>query len=236
MEKEKIEELAKEYSEGLKMTNFQELGNVFLQAQYGFEKGFIEAQGLYQSQIETLKKEKEELQTSINSLRQEVNINDIRIDDSNKEISDLKSQIETLKMENEELVLFAESNAKKSFMTEIVQLRATNTELLEGIKELLEWDCVDGTTKDYINSLLSKHPSESVSDKLNSFGNFLINKGMVYHNSNGVSKAVNEFLGLSESVNKEAVEFDFCKCANSYDMILSGAGYYVCSRCYKPRK
>jgi len=32
--------LAKDYVDGLKMSNFKELGNVFLQAQYAFEAGF----------------------------------------------------------------------------------------------------------------------------------------------------------------------------------------------------
>ena len=40
---EQIKELAHEYSEGLKMTNWTDLGNVFLQAEYGFIEGFNKA-------------------------------------------------------------------------------------------------------------------------------------------------------------------------------------------------
>lgn len=74
MEKEEIEKLAKEYSDSLKMTNFKDLGNVFLQAQYGFEKGFEEATSQHEQTISDLESELNDNGKVILSLHEDLNV------------------------------------------------------------------------------------------------------------------------------------------------------------------
>jgi len=56
---EEVKELAHEYSEGLKMTNWTDLGNVFLQAEYGFVEGFNKANEFADQQTKALRDELE---------------------------------------------------------------------------------------------------------------------------------------------------------------------------------